>query len=230
MAMLFVDGAIHKVSDPDVDPVIREGGVGVVLVSQRCTKGSIVVAGKYFPPSKKVTNQRMEIEAIRFGLEYVRSLGLDQIEPLYLWSDSMYALNTLGPSDWSPTKNLDLIVPIQRLIRSFGRVEMRHARSHIEQKSSGKLPDFIFHEMADVAASAVVKAQRHTQHVVRRESLDPGCISCTKFSCWQQTDPLKTMKVEPGGERCPHHEPWIDWAVKGFAEKEVEARWQAQKK
>lgn len=224
MALLFVDGAVHREGDE------VHGGIGVVLVTKECDAGSIFARGLYVPPSEnrrgRVTNQRVELAAIRFGLGYaIRKLP--PATPIYLWSDSEYALGVLSSRGWVPQKNLDLIVPVQRFVkRQASRVRMNHIRSHIARKSRREYPDMLFHEMADVVAATVAKQQTSAERIVRRErNVNPTCLACQHYACWQDTDVLTAMKIEPGDEPCDDFEPWPDWGVKGFTKEEVDRAW-----
>lgn len=228
MAMLFVDGAIRKVEVAEGEPAVREGGVGIVLASPNSTRGTICGFGQYFAPSTKVTNQRMELQAIHLGVEFAKRCGVGG-EPLHIWSDSMYALKTLGPSDWNPTKNLDLIVPIQRSLRSVDIAGMQHVRSHIDRKSSGRLPDMTLHEMADAIAQEVVEGRTHKHYEVGRgPRFSPGCLACQRFPC-KDENPLVTLRLSEHGEPCGDFLGWPEMAIKGYSREEVEAAWPTTK-
>ena len=221
--MIFVDGSVHHLEQDH-----SEGGAGVVIIGNDLPGGTIQVDGKYFPPKKgrgRPTNQRMELEAVRLGLAFALQLGAkkdDRARPLYLWSDSTYAIGSLDRhSGWSPSSNMDLIVPIQRLVASIPRLRFRHVRSHLSKKSSGQLPDFLFHEMADVAARAVVQHRRDTEHIASQARLDPVCVACQEFACWQDDDPLKTMKIREGGTACEKFTEWDPWGIQDFRIKDM---------
>lgn len=224
MALLFVDGSVHREGGE------VHGGLGVVLIAKECDAGSIFARGRYIPPSQqrmgRVTNQRVELAAIRFGLGYAVAL-LPSQTPIYLWSDSEYALGVLGSRGWLAQKNLDLIMPIQEFMRQhLGHVFMNHIRSHIARKSKRAYPDMLFHEMADVVASAAARQQADVERVIRQErNVNPTCLACQHYACWQESSVLEAMVVEPGDEPCDDFEPWSNWAVKGFTKEEVNRAW-----
>ena len=218
--MVFVDGAIRRVGEPGSR--VKEGGVGIVLVDNNNRRGSIIVSAKYIPPDDKVTNQRMEILAIQYGvLAAEKYSARPKGTPIHIWSDSQYAIGTIGPSDWSPTKNLDIIVPTQRLLKACAPVHLHHVRSHLERKTGGEFPDFVFHELADVVATGAIKKAGDGAHVARHTKLDPACVACQKFPCWQRTDPLKTQTIEPGGEACAKFLPWGPQWIQDFNREDV---------
>lgn len=224
MAWIFVDGSIHQVHSA---PVIRAGGTGVILVSPHSTKGLIAGYGRYYSPSATVTNQRMELEAIRQAIVFARRCGVLG-QPLHIWSDSEYAIGSLRPgSDWSPTKNLDLIVPTQRLLRQSNVASLRHVRSHIDRKTGGVFPNFVLHEMADVIAQTVVKRQLHAEVSINRGTMDPVCLACSLFPC--RTSDEQTaydrMRLSDYPQSCEKFIEWPDMAIKGFSRKEVVKLW-----
>lgn len=75
--------------------------------------------GGYIPARKKeptTSNNRAEIAGILAAFELVRSLGDSGAQPeqVYVWSDSVYAVNC-GNGDWQRKKNTDLWAAFDRV-------------------------------------------------------------------------------------------------------------------
>ena len=107
---IYVDGAC--VPNPG------KAAIGVVLRYGRLMKEHMDLIGYG-------TNNIAEITAIKHGLEMVKN----RTYPVKLYSDSLYAINTLS-GKWRAKVNIDLIRETKELLETFDSVELIWVRGH----------------------------------------------------------------------------------------------------
>lgn len=218
--LLFVDGGTGRHGHGSG---LRHGGIGCVAVEHNGTT-RITGFGKFFHHDTGVTNQRMELRAIHFATEVLALLDKPADEPLYIWSDSIYSINTLRwNSDWSPSANLDLIVPFRRELQKLNIVELNHVKSHIRRKTKNAAPDFMLHEMADRLAAMAIKRRRFIRTpIMETQHVDTACLGCSLFPCRQRKDVLDRMRIREDYVKCRKFKAMRSSLIKKYSVEDIE--------
>lgn len=87
------------------------------------------------------TNNIAELTAIKIGLESIKNKSLD----ILIVTDSKYAIGCL--TNFKPTKNLDLINSIKKVMKEFKNIEFKWVRGH-----SGNINNELVDRLANSAA------------------------------------------------------------------------------
>lgn len=218
--LLFVDGAIrrHVLNDREQ----CDGAVGLVACDPERPGENIVGAARFFPADREnCTSQRMELRALEFGLLYAEHrLDRARERRWLLWSDSQYAVRSLGGFGWQPTKNLDLIVPLQARCRT-APVRLRHTHGHLARRSHGAYQDHQLHEAADRLAGDAVRGRHDIDGRLGAGPFALDCLTCRHFPCRpraSETAPWFTPHPEP----CARRAEWPAQLIERFTKEEVE--------
>ncbi len=132
------DVSIH--CDGACIPNPGKGGFGAVLVANKITK-------TFQGFQKKTTNNRMELMAIAKGLEMAQKYYPNK-HVVQIVSDSEYALKVIHYK-WNPTRHLDLINHIKKMLTTFDDYHLVWVRGHVGDS---------LNELADKLASGTVIA------------------------------------------------------------------------
>ncbi len=130
--LIYVDGASSGNPGP--------AGVGVVLQYHTRNNTYEKEISKYIG---NATNNVAELEAIRVGLETLKTTAL----PVRIFTDSNYAYGLLTKG-WKPKKNMELVAAIRALIMRFKDLQITKVRGHA---------GVTLNERADALATSAVK-------------------------------------------------------------------------
>jgi len=141
----------------------------IVFTDGACQKNGKVNAragyGIHFPnkempdiseplPIKPCTNQRAELYAIYIAVKLI--IDNPNFNSITIYTDSMYSINCLTKwiykwqkeNSLEDKKNLDLILPLVKMINSYKNITIKHVFSHTGKKDF----ESIGNEMADKLA------------------------------------------------------------------------------
>ena len=124
MLEVHSDGSSHSRSG-------LPGGWAYVLV--RVTDGKLKILTAKWDGDMSTSNQRMELKGALEGLLEAERQRFHSREPVYLISDSEYALHTAN-GRYNSSANLDLTNPLRDVGRRLA-INWRHVRGHTLKKT-----------------------------------------------------------------------------------------------
>ena len=148
-------------TDGSANPNPGPGGFGIVVLDDN--EKLITYHSEQYDHT---TNNRMELSAILWAfLKYGKTVAVDK-NPLKIYSDSAYCVNTLTnwmfswekrgwlKSDNQIPENLDLIIPFFKHLQNGNQIEIYKIKGHANNK---------WNEMADQLATGKLKVKEHIE-------------------------------------------------------------------
>lgn len=130
---IYTDGACSCNPGPS--------GIGIVLIYKGYKKQVSKFIGE-------ATNNIAELKAIKLALEMIKSSHREI--PIVIYTDSNYCVG-LFTKNWTPKKNVELIVDIKELINKFKYIGFKWVKAHNGNS---------YNELADYLATKAIKENR----------------------------------------------------------------------